>query len=304
MENKYEFNVNDIDKDVILIAKSLGGFKNIDKLEYCITRLRIVVKNIDLIDDELLKQVGKFGVIFDDKIVQIILGNKTFAIENRFKYYLDKYLETGKDYDVLINDLKKDIIKNEDELRIAFIIEYLGGPTNIEDVDCCATRLRVNVKDNSLVNGNMLKHQGAAGVISNNNYIQVIFGNDVNILKNKILKYLESYQITGEKSEIIKNNFEKYNLNNDKIDAECKKIALIAKGLGGIENICDIDCCATRLRIIVKDNSIISNDMLVDNGAAAVIINECYIQVIFGDIVKEIKVKLEEFFESYIQLNN
>ena len=43
------------------------------------------------------------------------------------------------------------------------ILNGLGGNGNIENLDCCATRLRVTVKDPEAVNDAMLKRSGAAG---------------------------------------------------------------------------------------------------------------------------------------------
>jgi PTS system glucose-specific IIC component len=44
------------------------------------------------------------------------------------------------------------------------ILEALGGPPNIDNVDACITRLRVSVKDSSQVDQDTLKRLGAAGV--------------------------------------------------------------------------------------------------------------------------------------------
>lgn len=58
------------------------------------------------------------------------------------------------------------------------IIEALGGADNIETVTCCASRLRVTVKDDALVAPdeawkNFLE---ALGVVRGKNSIQVIYG--------------------------------------------------------------------------------------------------------------------------------
>lgn len=59
----------------------------------------------------------------------------------------------------------------------AKILEYLGGKSNIIDVTNCATRLRVNVKDGSLVRPEKdFKAIGAHGLSVNGNAIQVIVG--------------------------------------------------------------------------------------------------------------------------------
>ena len=59
------------------------------------------------------------------------------------------------------------------------IIEGLGGRENIENVDNCFTRLRVKVKDASLVNDAVINKVKNSGVVKKNNDIQVIFGIEV-----------------------------------------------------------------------------------------------------------------------------
>ena len=68
----------------------------------------------------------------------------------------------------------------------------LGGKKNISDVDCCATRLRVTVKDSSLVKDAILRGTGASGVVKKGNGIQVIYGPKVNIIKSDFEEYLKT----------------------------------------------------------------------------------------------------------------
>lgn len=71
--------------------------------------------------------------------------------------------------------------------------------------------------------------------------------------------------------------------------------AMILKGLGGQENLSDLDCCATRLRVTVEDSSKVSESLLKSSGAAGVIIKGNGIQVIYGPRVTVIKSNLEDF---------
>ncbi len=68
----------------------------------------------------------------------------------------------------------------------------LGGADNISDVDACATRLRITVKDASKVSQDGLKATGAAGVIIKGEGIQVVYGPRVSIIKSDLEEYLES----------------------------------------------------------------------------------------------------------------
>ncbi len=80
--------------------------------------------------------------------------------------------------------------KNASESRSAFIIRGLGGKENISDIDCCATRLRVTVRDGGKVADSILKESGAAGVIRKGNGVQVIYGPVVTVIKSELEDYL------------------------------------------------------------------------------------------------------------------
>mgnify|MGYP004466508385 FL=1 len=71
------------------------------------------------------------------------------------------------------------------------ITKCLGGKENINDVDCCATRLRITVKDSSLVDDDTLKSTGAKGVIHKGQGIQVVYGPHVTVIKSDLEDYLD-----------------------------------------------------------------------------------------------------------------
>ncbi len=74
----------------------------------------------------------------------------------------------------------------------ALILEGLGGKDNIVNLDNCATRLRVSVKNPELVNEPLLKQSGAAGVIRRGGGIQVIYGPQVSVIKSELEDYMNS----------------------------------------------------------------------------------------------------------------
>lgn len=74
--------------------------------------------------------------------------------------------------------------------------------------------------------------------------------------------------------------------------------ALIIKGLGGMDNISDIDCCATRLRTTVNNAEIVREDLLKESGASGVIKKGNGIQIIYGPQVSVVKSNLESFMDS------
>lgn len=74
----------------------------------------------------------------------------------------------------------------------ALILEGLGGKTNIVDLDCCATRLRVTVVDSAKVTDATLKQSGASGVVHRGNGVQVIYGPQVSVIKSRLADYMQT----------------------------------------------------------------------------------------------------------------
>ena len=71
------------------------------------------------------------------------------------------------------------------------IIAGLGGLDNMENPECCATRLRLNVQDSSKVSKDLLKKAKALGTIINGNAVQVVFGPIVSTIKPRLQAYME-----------------------------------------------------------------------------------------------------------------
>ena len=74
----------------------------------------------------------------------------------------------------------------------AMITEGLGGKSNISDVDCCATRLRITVKDAGKVKDEILKQTGSRGIVKKGQGVQVIYGPHVTVIKANLEDYLET----------------------------------------------------------------------------------------------------------------
>lgn len=80
----------------------------------------------------------------------------------------------------------------EGELEMR-IIEALGGPDNILNVTCCATRLRVTLKDASLMVSDeaFKEHLEAVGVVHVKDSIQIIYGVRVQNITTRVKDLLE-----------------------------------------------------------------------------------------------------------------
>ena len=78
------------------------------------------------------------------------------------------------------------------ESTSSLILRGLGGRGNIENIDACATRLRVTVKNSELVTDALLKKSGAAGVIRRGTGVQVVYGPQVSVIKSDLEEFIAS----------------------------------------------------------------------------------------------------------------
>ncbi len=81
------------------------------------------------------------------------------------------------------------------------------------------------------------------------------------------------------------------------------KSALIVKGLGGKENISDIDCCATRLRVTVKTPEYVNEGLLRQSGASGVIKKGNGVQVVYGPVVSVIRSDIDEYLSKQVSFD-
>jgi len=108
-------------------------------------------------------------------------------------YFTFKYLIRKKNYKVLgREDDEQAVTTNQVAAteRAKTIVEGLGGSQNIDVVDCCATRLRVTIKDESLFNEGVIKQTGSKGIVKKGTGVQIIYGPQVTIVKNEVEEYL------------------------------------------------------------------------------------------------------------------
>jgi N-acetylglucosamine PTS system EIIB component len=63
------------------ILDGLGGSGNIVTMEPCITRLRVEVRDMSLVDERRLRSAGALGVLKVGRAVQVVLGPQADNIE-------------------------------------------------------------------------------------------------------------------------------------------------------------------------------------------------------------------------------
>ena len=116
-----------------------------------------------------------------------------------FKFAIKKFnlITPGREEDELESKLytKKDFEATKKDNISEILVDGLGGIENIDNVECCATRLRINVKDSEKVNEDSLKQSGCAGIIKKGKGIQIIFGPRVTIIKAELEEYMEQVKV-------------------------------------------------------------------------------------------------------------
>ena len=132
--------------------------------------------------------------------IWIIIVGAVYALVYYFVFYYlitkFNYKTPGREADGEETKLytRKDMKnKNKDGDKVSgLILQGLGGKENIQDLDCCATRLRVTVKNSEKVEKPVLEKSGASGVIIKGNGVQVIYGPRVSVIKSNLEDYMES----------------------------------------------------------------------------------------------------------------
>lgn len=105
-----------------------------------------------------------------------------------FRFLISKFniLTPGRAEELEDNIEIKATGKKELRQEAEIILNALGGPENIEDVDACITRLRVSVKDPQKVDNDTLKSLGATDVLQVKGGIQAVYGAKAILYKNHI----------------------------------------------------------------------------------------------------------------------
>ena len=86
---------------------------------------------------------------------------------------------------------QKEDNESEEAINAKEYVKYLGGSDNIEKVESCITRLRLELKDTNKINESGLKSLGATGVLkATDTNIQVVVGTKAEFIADEIKKHL------------------------------------------------------------------------------------------------------------------
>ncbi|MBS5884791.1 MAG: glucose-specific PTS transporter subunit IIBC [Clostridium sp.] len=110
------------------VLDAFGGVKNIKYLDACITRVRVTVKNISLVNRSKLKSLGSADLMIIGDNIQAIFGPKSDMLKEQMKDIID-----GKEVKV---KKKKNIKKIEKGLKIesSIMMPVTGKLLRLEEV--------------------------------------------------------------------------------------------------------------------------------------------------------------------------
>ena len=134
-----------------------------------------------------IPMIVKAGLLQD--LINFVLVSVVFFFLNFgvFNFFIKKMnLPTpGRNGNYMEETTEKSSVTGNEQ--VMGIISLLGGEQNIEDVDACMTRLRVTVKDVTLVSDEQeWKKNGAMGLIVKDRGVQAIYGPKADVLKSDI----------------------------------------------------------------------------------------------------------------------
>ncbi|MCR1951801.1 MULTISPECIES: glucose-specific PTS transporter subunit IIBC [unclassified Clostridium] len=126
-ESEIDIDISDGDL-AYKVLDAFGGPKNIKYLDACITRLRVTVKNISLVNRSKLKALGSADLMIIGENIQAIFGPKSDMLKEQMKDIID-----GKEIKI---KKKKQIEKIEKGIKIesSIMIPSTGKLLRLEDV--------------------------------------------------------------------------------------------------------------------------------------------------------------------------
>lgn len=166
----------------------------------------------------------------------IIVGPIIFALYFLVFYYFIKWFDLktpGREDEDAGENIEVNASDKAKEILIA-----LGDAENIENIDACITRLRLNLKDSSLLDKKRLKDLGSSGIMdAGGGNVQVIFGTESDRLKDEIQDIIA---MGGAKNvKAIKNDVKK-DIKNPINNIDEKSIILKSPLSGDIIDIEDV----------------------------------------------------------------
>jgi glucose-like phosphotransferase system IIB component len=184
------------------------------------------------------------------------------------------------------------------------LVYALGGVGNIVNVDNCATRLLLTVRDSSLVDTVQLRALGVNSVVvPSGTAVQVTTGRQTEFIAAAMRDHLPAANGTpaanGDGAPAEQKAAAGNNGSGHYDPAVSASVLLMIKALGGAKNIVDAgEIATTRLRVVVRDESLVNEEALRASGASGVMVLGSTLHILLGMraglFAQEMQLRLEE----------
>ena len=119
--------------------------------------------------------------------IGLVVGAVYYVV---FRFVIVKFnMKTPGREDDNIDETKVELADNDFAGIAKIVLEGVGGPANVTSIDNCITRLRLEIKDYTLIDEHKIKSAGVAGVIRpSKTAVQVIIGTKVQFVADEFKK--------------------------------------------------------------------------------------------------------------------
>ncbi len=145
---------------------------------------------------------------------------------------------------------------------------------------------------------------GLTGDVINFLISVVVFGVLTYFIANFLIKKF-NYATPGRNGNYESDNVDEEGTGSGEIADGNSQVVKIIQLLGGKENISDVDACMTRLRVTVKDNSKVGNEVdWKKAGAMGLIVKDNGVQAVYGPKADILKSDIQDLLDSNIKIPN
>ena len=189
-----------------------------------------------------------------------------------FSFFIKRFnlMTIGREVDEVVEEDEQANTQLTDSRALNFI-SALGGKNNLDNIDACTTRLRLQVKDSSNINQALLKKLGARGiVVPDARTVQVILGPEADLIAGEMNEALpQAPDMPRMNNDINKVKPDSAIANSTAIATEAKvyDIDAIVNALGGHTNIIKVSICSlTRIDIELHAANKVDSSKLYELG--------------------------------------
>jgi PTS system N-acetylglucosamine-specific IIC component len=144
---------------------ALGGAANLSSVDACTTRLRLGVASQQAVNAAALKRLGARGLVRPaPTALQVVVGTMADQLAGELRAALRTSAVSGARVPVPAEPRGASAPGELWSGDAAALLAALGGRSNVRDVEVCASRLRIGVANDALVERSVLGRLGLRGV--------------------------------------------------------------------------------------------------------------------------------------------